>query len=95
MLVGLGLLVTLQLAAALRVSGPGAVTCDAGLCKCEGREFGPGKTGDFVHDDQTQDGEYDKNIKSFWDFNAVYHGKEVPMASFKSKLALVVNVASA
>lgn len=84
-----------------KVSTQGAASCGKEfligkeVCKCEGREFGPGKVGDFVHDDRTDPAELDSKIKSFWDFNAFQHGNEITMKTFQSKLALVVNVASA
>lgn len=96
-------MVTLQLAAANKWYTPfnkGEVTCDkdflgaTAVCKCDGREFGPGKTGDFAKDAITFDGEPLLG-QSFWDFSVTQHGLEVPMNKFKSKLAIVVNVASA
>jgi len=100
----LWLLVTLHLAAALSMQGTSPITCEKEFlvlgkenCKCEGRQFGPGHTGDYKHDDRTESALYEmgKDIKSFWDFNAWQDNKQVPLQKFQSKLALVVNVASA
>merc|ERR1719316_43448 len=92
----LWLLVTLQLAAALSLQGLSPITCGKDLlgfgkenCKCEGREFGPGHTGDFTHDDRTDSPMYynqyklGKDTESFWDFYAWQDNKQVPLKKFQ------------
>lgn len=104
----LELLMALQLALAVT---PGRLrrddlTCeaeDSDQCTCEGKPIGPGIKGEGVagmeEEPRTEDTvESDllaAKTNSFWDFKAFQNGKEVPMNTFKSKLALVVNVASA
>jgi len=103
----LQLLVALQLALAVT---PGFfrrddLTCeaeDSDQCTCEGKPIGPGITGEGVAgveekpkaEDTVESNLTAAKTKSFWDFKAFQDGKEVPMNTFKSKLALVVNVAS-
>lgn len=74
------------------------LVCNEQTCTCEGKNIGPGIKGDFVHDDRIEDVEISDLLatqaKSFWDFKAFQNGEEVQMKTFKSKLALVVNVAS-
>lgn len=68
-------------------------------CTCDGNPIDGylnGILGDFTSDqvDSNQFVGTPKNPNSFWEFTGFKDGKEVPLAQFKSKATLVVNVAS-
>lgn len=67
-----------------------SVTCkqdDPATCMCDGAAIGPHTWSPppWMQSDAT----------SLWDLSAQMDGKEVPLAKYKAKAALIVNVASA
>mmetsp|Transcript_90272 Transcript_90272/g.156444 ORF Transcript_90272/g.156444 Transcript_90272/m.156444 type:complete len:90 (-) Transcript_90272:741-1010(-) len=82
-------ILTMFASAAVTSAGP-TVTCEAGdpgKCECEGSPIGPHTWAppSYMYSTAT----------SFWDLSEKMYGKDTPLANFKAKAAIVVNVASA
>lgn len=72
------------------VAGASSIACDAhdaARCECDGKPLGP--------DTWTPPPWMSSNASSLWDVTEMMDGKATPLANFKAKAALVVNVASA
>lgn len=66
------------------------ITCskdDPETCLCDGVPIGP-----HTYSQPTW---MQNNATSLWDLAAQMHGEEVPLANYRAKAALIVNVASA